>query len=138
MVTGSARNVRLTNPPSVAAPHAAKNRTKNAMPSAILDVRETGTSGVSIGACPVARRARPALVLLDEARVDGRGHVRHALDDAQLQQQVRSLLAEGLDLAVEEPTVGLAVLPAEVGLRLLELLARLLHHSSHDLEALLG
>src|SRR5690348_13476256 len=134
MVMGSARKVRLTKPPRVAAPHARKNRAKKAMPRATRAVRETGTRGFSID----PGRGRPDPSSLDEARVDGGGDVRHALDDAELEQEIRRLLAEGLQLAVEELLVRLAVLPAQVGLRLLELLAGLLHHRPHDLEALLG
>src|SRR5215468_6752185 len=119
MVMGSARKVRLTKPPRVAAPQARKNRTKKATPRAIRAVRETGTRGVSID----PGRRRPVPPSLDEARVDGRGDVRHALDDAELEQEVGRLLAEGLQLAVEELLVRLAILPAQVRLRLLELLA---------------
>src|SRR5882672_4630187 len=90
--------------------------------------RQTGTSGVSVG---------PAGRSLDEARVDGGGDVRLRLDDAELEEQVHGLLAEGLDLSREELAGRLAGLPAEIRLRLLELLARLLDHGPHDLEALL-
>src|SRR5215470_9858243 len=114
MVMGSARKVRLTKPPRV-----------------IRAVLPTGTRGVSID----AGRGRPVPSSLDEARVDGGGDVRHALDDAELEEQLSRFLAEGLELAVEELLVRLAVLPAQVRLRLLELLARLLHHRAHDLEA---
>src|SRR5262252_10996007 len=134
MVMGSARKVRLTKPPSVAAPQARKKRTKKAMPRATRAVLPTGTRGVSID--PGRGRLLPAS--LDEARVDGSGDVRHALDDAELEEEVGRFLAEGLKLAVEELLIRLPILPAQVGLRLLELLTRLLHHRSHDLEALLG
>src|SRR5215470_18781242 len=133
MVMGSARKVRFTKPPRVAAPQARKNKTKKARPRAIRAVLPTGTRGVSID----AGRGRPVPPSLDEACVDGGGDVRHALDDAQLEQEIGRLLAEGLELPVEELLVRLAVLPAQIGLRLLELLARLLYHRAHDLEALL-
>src|SRR5437879_11877130 len=128
MVIGSARNVRLTKPPMVATPHPRKKSAKKARPRVILAARETGTSGVSAG---------PAGRSLDEARVDGGGDVRLRLDDAELEEQVGGLLAEGLDLSRKELAVRLAILPAEIRLRLLELLARLLDHGAHDLEALL-
>src|SRR6266581_3897261 len=90
MVIGSARNVRLTKPPRVATPHPRKKSAKKARPRVILAARETGTSGVSAG---------PAGRSLDEARVDGGGDVRLRLDDAELEEQVGGLLAEGLDLS---------------------------------------
>src|SRR5262245_53687175 len=102
MVSGSARNVRFTKPPSVATAHAATKTTKNAMPSAIPAARETGTRGLT--AAPAPRRS------LDEAGVDDRGDLRHALDDPELQQQLARLLAEGLVLAGEELAIRLAVL----------------------------
>src|SRR5262249_46160978 len=129
MVTGSARKVRLTKPPNVTAPQARKNSAKNRMPRPTLAPRETGARGVSTG--PSSPRS------LEEARVDDRRDVGHALDDAELEQELARLLAEGLDVAGEELFVGLAVLPAQIGLRLLELLARLLHHRPHHVEALL-
>src|SRR5215468_2573281 len=134
MVMGSARKVRLTKPPRVAAPQARKKRTKKAMPRATRAVLPTGTRGVSID----PGRSRSVPPSLDEARVDGGGDVGHALDDAELEEQLSRFLAEGLQLTVEELLVRLPILPAQVGLRLLELLARLLHYRSHDLEALLG
>src|SRR5215467_3563679 len=133
MVMGSARKVRLTKPPRVATPQARKNRTKKARPRAIRAVLPTGTRGVNID----AGRERPVPPSLDEARVDGGGDVRHALDDAELEEEIGRFLAEGLQLAVEELLIRLPILPTQVGLRLLELLARLLHDRSHDLEALL-
>src|SRR5207244_11176600 len=86
MVIGSARNVRLTKPPRVATPHPRKKSAKKARPRVILAARETGTSGVSVG---------PAGRSLDEARVYGGGDVRLRLDDAELEEQVGGLLAEG-------------------------------------------
>jgi hypothetical protein len=47
MVTGSARNVRLTNPPNVAAAQAAKKTTKNAAPRPTRTAGETGARGLS-------------------------------------------------------------------------------------------
>src|SRR5262245_5947562 len=129
MVMGSARKFLLTKPPRVATPHPKKNSAKKARPRAILAARETGASGVSVG--PACRRS------LDEARVDDGGDVRLRLDDAELEKQLAGLLAESLDLSGEELPVGLALLLAEIGLRFLELLARLLDHRAHDLEALL-
>src|SRR2546425_2414963 len=107
----------LTRPPRGAAPPPRKNSGKKARRGVILVAGEAGTRGVSVG---------PARRSLDEARVDGQGDVRLRLDDAELEEQVGGLLAEGLDLSREELVVGLAVLPAEIRLRLLELLARLL------------
>src|SRR5262249_54684152 len=126
IVTGSARKVRLTKPPSVATAHAATKTTKNATPRATAAAAPTGTSGLT------------AAGSLDEACVDDRVDVRHRLDDAQLQQELGRVAAEGLQLAGEELGVGRAVLPAQVRLRLLELLAGLLDRRAHDLEALLG
>ena len=48
IVSGSARNVFDTKPPNVATLHAATNTTKNAMPSATLRARLTGTSGFMV------------------------------------------------------------------------------------------
>src|SRR5262247_4583296 len=104
MVMGSARKVRSTKPPRVAAPQARENRTKKAMPRPIRAVRETGTRGVSIDAGP----GRPVPPSLDEACVDGGGDVRHALDDAEFDQEIGRLLAEGLEPSVEELLVRLA------------------------------
>src|SRR5262245_2177600 len=104
IVSGSARNVRLTKPPSVATAHAATKTTKNPTPRASAAAAETGTSGLT------------AAGSLDEACVDDRVDVRHGLDDAQLQQELGGVLAEGLQVAGEELGVGRAVLPAEVRL----------------------
>src|SRR5215831_5228650 len=90
IVSGSARNVRLTKPPSVATAHAATKTTKKATPSASAVAAETGTSGLT------------AAGSLDEARVDDRVDVRHGLDDAQLQQELGGVAAEGLQVAGEE------------------------------------
>src|SRR6266850_5043351 len=73
IVAGSARKVGDTRPPTVAAAHAAKNRTKNATPSAMRAPGVTGLSGVK---------------LLDVARIDGAADVWHRLDDADLDQQL--------------------------------------------------
>ena len=64
IVSGSARNVFDTKPPNVAMLHAATNTTKNAMPSATLRGRLTGTSGFKgvIQPSPAAGEAS-ALVL---------------------------------------------------------------------------
>ena len=52
MVTGSARNVFDTKPPKVAAPHAATNKTKKAMPSIAFLPGAMGLSGVIAAAGP--------------------------------------------------------------------------------------
>src|SRR5262245_19316774 len=147
MVNGSARNVLETNPPSVAIAQAARKSTKNAMPSAIFTPRVTGVSGFIANKNGPGMRGRASWVptcgrtgarpSLDETDVDDRVDVGHALDDAELEQELPCLAAESLDLTREEPAIGLAVLPAKVPLRFLELLAGLLHDRAHDLEALL-
>src|SRR5712671_2212745 len=124
MVAGSARKVCDTYPPNVASAHAATKTTKKARPSATRAPGPTGLSGVN-------------LVLLDVARVDGSFDVRHLLDDADLEQELPCVLQERLQLAGEELLVRGAILPAQVGRRLGERLARLLHVGAHDLVGLL-
>src|SRR5689334_7647925 len=102
MAHGSARNVRGTNPPSVATLQSATKTAKNAMPSASRRAGAIGASGVTTPRS------------LDEARVGERGHVGHRLEDADLEQQVGRLLAELSMLAAEEFLVGGLVLPAQV------------------------
>ena len=97
----------------------------------------TGTSGFIAAAACASRDARAAAPHLDEPRVGELRQVRHLLDDADLEQQVRRFLGELRVLAGEELLVRRAVLPAQVLLRRLELLAGLLHVGAHDLEALL-
>src|SRR5579862_2333876 len=133
IVSGSARNVFGTKPPSVATAHSATKITKNAVPSTSWRRREIGFSGVIACAC----RRQFACALLDEARVDQRVEIRHALDAAHLEQQVRRVLAERLDLAVEELLVRSFVLPAQVLRRIRELLAGLLDDRTHDFGGLL-
>src|SRR4051812_5404499 len=108
MVTGSARNVFETKPPSVAAAHTAKNSTKKPMPNAMRKLGATGTRGfIEFGRHPgldpgsMARslhglRIEPAMTkgLLDEARVGQLAQVGNGLDDARFQQQVRRFLGE--------------------------------------------
>src|SRR5437764_512796 len=126
-------STRRTTPaapaPRVEHAHAATKTSKNATPKPTRTPGETGTRGFSI--VPRDRWS------LEKARVDDCVRVGNALDDPELEQELGRVLAERLDLAREELLVGLAVLPAQIGLRLLELLARLLHGSAHDLEALL-
>src|SRR3990167_3611314 len=128
IVIGSARKVFCTKPPSVATAHTAKNSTKKAMPSTTRVPGATGTSGF-IDDRPCG--------LFQKTRIGQVGQVRHLPDDAALQQQRSRLLAELGMLAGEELLVRLAVLPAQVGLALLEGLGALLHIRAHDLEALL-
>src|SRR5438477_5602020 len=122
MDAGSARNVGDTNPPNVAAAQTAKKSTKNATPSAIRAPGVTGLRGVKR--------------LLDVARVDGGADVRHGFDDADLYEELTGFLEEGLQLAGEEPLVRGAVLPAQIGGRLAECFAGLLHVGAHDLVGL--
>src|SRR4051794_13520711 len=74
--------------------------------------------------------------LLYELRVRELGQIRDRLDDADLEQEVGRILAEGRVLAGEEFLVGLPVLPAQVLGRFPELLTRLLHVRAHDLVGL--
>src|SRR5687767_13116437 len=103
--------------------HARKKSTKKARPSATRAPGPTGFSGVKF--------------LLDVARVDRARHVRHRLDDADLEQDLARFLEEALQLAGEEFLVGRLVLPAQVLRRVPELLAALLHVGAHDLVGLL-
>src|SRR5581483_10060844 len=147
---GSRRNSGVTQPPQVAAPQSPTNSTKNAMPRAIFAPRPTGTSGVNM-ALPSSQRktgraiafARPALParlfrrLLHEARIDDGVEIDLRLDHAALEQHFLRLLEEGLDLAAEELLVRRLVLPAQIGLRLLERGRVLLHRRAHDAEGFL-
>jgi hypothetical protein len=95
----------------VATDQTAKNRTKNAAPSATRTPGVTGRRGL--------------IASLDEAGVEQRTDVGNGLDDPDLEEQFRGFLREGLQFAREELLVGGAVLPAQVGLRFLEGLRRL-------------
>src|SRR5262249_40642413 len=75
--------------------------------------------------------------LLHEARVDDRVEIDLGLDHAALEQQLLRLLQERLDLAAEELLVRRLVLPAQVGLRLLERGRILLHRCTHGGEGFL-
>src|SRR5512144_357492 len=93
IVRGSARNVFATKPPNVAADHTTTNRMKNRMPSATRVGDAIGLRGVT----PLPSSGPPRTASrrsLDEARVDDRVQVRHALDDSHLDQQVGRFLAE--------------------------------------------
>src|SRR5215831_6783550 len=125
MVIGSARKVLGTKPPSVIAAHASTKSTKKLKPSPARTPGWTGSSGLMWR------------TLLDEARVCELGKIGHLLDDPDLEQQSRRVLAERRELAGEELLVCCAVLPAQILLAGLELLAGLLHIGAHDLEAFL-
>src|SRR6266540_6430168 len=100
--------------------------------SSVLATNDTG-SPPSRGRRTRCRRCS----LLDEPRVDEPVQVGHLLDDADLEPQRGGFLVELLKLAAEELLVRGAILPAQIFLRRLELLARLLDAGAHDLEALL-
>src|SRR6187431_2465687 len=97
--------------------------------SAFVPPRSTPMADTSMSSRPLG--------LTNELRVGELRHVGHRLDDAGFHQQVGGFLAELRVLAGEELLVGGAVLPAQVGLALLERLASLLDVGAHDLEALL-
>src|SRR5919112_620042 len=128
MVIGSARKVLDTKPPSVAKAQAATKTTKNEMPRTILgpwatgsrgrgmgyrvvlgarrqpragDLRTIGVVAGARGAGSSGRRAAPPEddELLDEPGIDDRLDVRLLLDDADLEQEVRRLVRELLELS---------------------------------------
>src|SRR3954468_2657965 len=140
IVSGSARKVLDTSPPKVTAAQAAKNTTKKARPSAIRAPGATGCSGLMLWAPSPLRGegwGEGRLRSLEEAGVRQLRHVRHLLDDAGLEQQVRRFLAERSVLAGEELLVGRPVLPAQVILAGFEGFTALLDVGPHDLEAFL-
>src|SRR4051812_45861598 len=109
MVSGSARNVRDTKPPSVATLHSATNTTKNDSPSSQRRPGPIGTSGFMRAWPPRRVRVAPtrgAPPSLDEPRVRERIHVGQRLDHPHLEQQVGRLAAELRVLAGEEFLVG--------------------------------
>src|SRR5476649_1976549 len=96
IVTGSARKVFDTNPPSVANAHTAKKSTKNKTPRTLRRPGLISRSGFKRG-FPAARKR-----LLQEAGVGQGGQVGNLLDGADLEQQVSRFLGELLMLAAEE------------------------------------
>src|SRR5450755_2409253 len=137
IVSGSARKVFATKPPSVAAAHAATKTMKKATPRAIRVAGATGASGFIARACPVERAARRNGPSSDELSVRQLAQVRNRLDDPGFEKQVGSFLAEGGVLAGKEFLIRGAILPAQVLLASLERLGRLFDVGAHDLEALL-
>ena len=123
IVSGSARKVLLTKPPKVTADHSATNSTKKLMPST---TRVPGATGVSGFTGYLMKRVSASLVRSGIWR----------MMPASSSRSAASLLNCGV-LAGEELLVGGAVLPAQIGLALLEGFAALLDVGAHDLEALL-
>src|SRR5450755_3968350 len=139
IVSGSARKVFETKPPSVAAAQVATKTMKKATPRAMRVAGATGVSGFmrrpSPRPSPTSGRGRRTS--LDELRVGQLAQVGDRLDDPGFEKQVGGFLAEGGVLAGEEFLVRGAILPAQVLLASLERLGRLFDVGAHDLEALL-
>src|SRR5215470_1642010 len=111
-----------TSPPKVASAQTAKNSTKNAAPSKSRARWETGFSGSS----------------LLEAQVDHLFRLRLLLDHLGRFQHAHREVDERLVVLGVIGLVRGAVLPGNIGRRLGEGIARLLHDAAHQLVGLVG